>query len=102
MTPAHLRDHAKTAGVIATFGDFYVGRMRRRKPKTRRFVIGNVTGPRRDKIEIDVFIRGAGLKHALYNGAEFADLIESDEGVDFGKRLAKFGRETLRHATAYD
>src|ERR1700730_7461748 len=42
MFAAHLRNHAKAAGMIATFGYFQIGRMGRRQPESRRVVIRNV------------------------------------------------------------
>src|SRR6266516_407943 len=53
MSAAHLGNHAKTAWVIAAFSYFYVRKMCRRKPETRRVVIRNVSGPgvRERKIE---------------------------------------------------
>src|SRR5215471_17974267 len=41
--PAHLRNHAKSARMIAAFGNLYVGRVRGCKPEARRIVIGNVS-----------------------------------------------------------
>src|SRR6202165_193605 len=102
MFSAHLRDHAKTARMIATFGDFYIGRVRRRKAKARRVVIGNVTGARSDKVKIDIVIRAGVLEHPLDDWTELADLIQPDERVHLGKRLAELARETLRHASAHD
>src|SRR5207244_7199658 len=43
---AHLRDHAKTAGMIAALGNLHISRMGRRQPKARRVVIRNVTRSR--------------------------------------------------------
>ena len=34
--------------------------------------------------------------------AHLGHLVETDEGVDLGKRLAQFTRKTLRHASAHD
>src|SRR6266487_4486576 len=46
VSSAHLRDHTETARVIAPFGDFYISRVRWRKPEARCVVIGNVRGAR--------------------------------------------------------
>src|ERR1700724_3413464 len=54
MFAAHLRDHTKTAGMIAAFGDFYINRMRRGESKSRRVVVGNVGGPRIRERKIDI------------------------------------------------
>ena len=51
MFAAHLRDDAKRARMIAALGDFHVSRMRRRQPKPRRVVVGNVNGLARDEIQ---------------------------------------------------
>ena len=45
MAAAHARDDAETARMIAALGDFHVGEMSGREPKTRRGEIGNVSGP---------------------------------------------------------
>src|SRR6266581_3221082 len=56
MLAAHLRNYAKTARVIAAFGNFYVSEMRRRKPKTGRIVIGNVSGPPCGEAQIEIAV----------------------------------------------
>src|SRR5439155_17896050 len=56
MLAAHLRNYAKTARVIAAFGNFYVSEMRRRKPETRRIVIGNVSGPPCGEAQIEIAV----------------------------------------------
>ena len=62
MFAAHLGNHAKTARVIAAFGNFYVSEMRRCKSEAGRIVIGNVSGPavRERKIGLVVFSIGRG------------------------------------------
>ena len=45
VTSAHLRDHAKTARMIAALGNLHVGGMGRGKPEPRRVVVGNVSRP---------------------------------------------------------
>src|SRR5712692_4125220 len=102
MLSAHLRDHAKAARMIATFRNFYIGRVGGCKTEARGVVIGNVTGARGDKVKTDTFVCALVLKHALDNGTELAYLVEPDERVHLGKRLAELARETLRHASAHD
>ena len=99
MFPAHLRDHAKTARVIATLGNLQVRRVRRGKPEARRVIIGDVSRPRGDETVASAADPGY---NALNDRAELTDLIEPDECVHFGKRFAQFAREALRHATAHD
>src|ERR1041385_7258450 len=100
--PAHLWDHAKTARMITALGDFYVSRVRRGKPKVRRIVIGNVTGPPGNEIKIDIFISDFFAEQFLDDSTELLYLIESDERIYFGKRFAQFARKTLRHAAAHN
>src|SRR6266404_21986 len=50
----HLWDHAKTARVIAAFGNFNISGVRWRKPKTGSVVIGNINGMRRDEVVVAV------------------------------------------------
>src|SRR5437762_7767093 len=48
MTSAHLRNDAKTAWMVATFGDFEIGKMARRESKSGRRIVRNVAGPNID------------------------------------------------------
>src|SRR6266480_7051967 len=52
----HLRNHTKTAWVIAAFSNFYVSEMRWREPEPRRVVVGNVSGARVRKRKIDLVV----------------------------------------------
>ena len=83
MPAAHLRDDAKTAGMIAAFGDFQINAVRRGEPKTRRVVIGNVSRTRGDEVGAGAQIRYGCIEHTLDDRAQFAHLIEPDESIDF-------------------
>ena len=67
MFAAHLWNHAKTAWMIAAFGNFYVSKMRRCEPETRRIVIGNVSGPRFCECEIDIVAVGINVQRPTSN-----------------------------------
>src|SRR5437588_7549487 len=98
MFSAHLRDDAETAGVIATLGNFYVDRMRRRQSKARSVVIRNVSWPGIGKRKIDIFLG----QHSLDDRSELFHFIQADEGVDLRHFFTKLAREPLRHAPAHD
>src|SRR5687768_18493831 len=55
MGPAHSRDDAKRAGMVASFGDFYVCKVTRRQSKSRRGEIRDESGP---DINIDQRLNG--------------------------------------------
>src|SRR4051794_32297516 len=99
MAPAHLRDHAKAARMIASFRDLQVGAVGRGQPESRRIVIRNVSRLVRDE-GMPAIVLDA--QDPLNDSAHFAYLVQPNEGIDFGKRLPQLAREPLRHATAYD
>ena len=91
MFAAHLWNHAETARMIATLGNFHISRMRGSQSKPRRVVIGNVSWPRICKRKIDIL-----LPHDFLNDrAKFFDLIQANKGVDFRHFLAQFARKSL-------
>ena len=71
MFAAHLGDHAKTARVIAAFGNFYVSEMRRCKPEAGRIVIGNVAWTRCDEV-----VAGIGDAGSAYVGLATAGITD--------------------------
>ena len=102
MFAAHLRNDAKTARVVAAFGDLEKYGMSRSEAKTRGIVIWNVSRTRTRKGEL---ISGFGtllVEQTLHDFAEFRDLVQADERIYFGDRLPQLVSESLRHATAYD
>lgn len=100
--------------MIAAFGNFYVSEMRRRKSEARRVVIGNVRGPRRNKVvagiddatRIDLGVGVTGFNspgyNFLYNRSKLTDLIEADKRLHLRHLLPQFSRKPLRHAAAHD
>ena len=98
MFASHLGNDAKTAGMIAALGDFYVGGMRRCQAKSRRIVIGNVSWSRVRERKVDIFIRD----NSLDNRAKLFHFIEADECIDFRHFFAQLAREALRHAAAHN
>src|SRR5882724_7455747 len=113
MLAAHLRNYAKTARVIAAFGNFYVSEMRRCKPETGRIVIGNVSGTRVRKRKIRLMVlsvqrwtlgveRWAFCQDVFDDLSKLADLIEPNKCIHLRHLLPQFFREPLRHAAAYD
>ena len=96
MFSAHLRNHAKTAGVITAFGNLNVGSVRRREPEARRVVVRNVPGLRDNekwrKFVTCVFVtvQDAILRHNfLHDFSKLTDLIQADERIHLWKRLAQ-------------
>src|SRR5262245_30700716 len=56
MLAAHLWNHAKTARMIATLGNFHVSGMCRSQSETRCVVIGNVRGPYMCECKIKIVV----------------------------------------------
>src|SRR6266550_3337259 len=131
MFSSHLRNHAKTARMIAAFGNLYISRVRWRKPEPRRVVIGDVSWTRSNEVKIDMVGRRSGrnIEHRtpnierrtlgigcwkldvrcwmfsqnrLDNRPQLTDLIQANKCVHFGQRFAQLASEPLRQAAAYD
>src|SRR4030095_7012373 len=107
MFSSHLRNHAKTAGVIAAFGNLQVSGVRRRKPEARCVVIWNVTWSRGNEVIAGIGNAGsasvapvsAGVAappyNLFYDSPQLADLIEPNKGVHLRQSLAQLSREPL-------
>ena len=98
MATAHLRDHAKTARVVAAFRDFDIDRVVRGEAESGSRKIWDIAGLRRHQIE------RAGLvfiQDTAENRAGFGDLVEPDEGIHLGEFAGEIGGETLRETTAH-
>src|SRR5467141_3333679 len=124
MFSSHLRNHAKTARMIAAFGDLYISGVRWRKPEPRRVVIGDVSWTRSNEVKIEMVGRrsdrniehrtpnierrtlGIGcwmfFQNRLDNRPQLTDLIQANKCVHFGQRFAQLAPEPLRQAAAYD
>src|SRR5262245_8317799 len=63
MRPAHSRDDAKAAWMIAAFGDLHVSKMFRRQAKAWRGEIRNVLG-----VKVDLDERSGGWSVRLESG----------------------------------
>ena len=98
MATAHLRDHAKTARVVAAFRDFHIDRVVRCEAKSRRGKIWDIAGLWRHQIERAGFVL---TQDSAENGAGFGDLVEPDEGIDLGEFAGEVSGEALREATAH-
>ncbi len=97
MFAAHLRNDAERAGVITTFGNFYIGEMFGGEAPARGVEVGDVDG----KMVGHEIIRGGtegASQDSANDGGNLLQLVESDEGVDFRKFPGEFGGEALRHA----
>src|ERR1700751_2927148 len=108
MLAAHLRDHTKTAWVIAALSNFDVGGMRRSKSETWCVVIGNVGGPRfseskvpilgvnaqRPSVCIERWALSVGrwtfAQNFLNNLPKLCDLIESNKCVYLRQFVMQF------------
>ena len=99
VASAHLGNHAKATGMIATLGDFHIGGVVWRETEARGGEVGDVAGLRRHEVEDAGFVL---IEHAAENRAGFGDLIETDEGVHFGKFADEVAGKALGKASADD
>jgi hypothetical protein len=97
----HLRDDAEGAGVITAFGDFDVGEVFWGEAPAGGIEVGDVNG---QVVGHEVFGgRACGpSEDTAYNGGDFFELVEADEGIDFGEFPGEFGGEALGHAACDD
>ena len=88
---AILRDHAKSAGMIAALGDLHVGKMARRGQNARRQVV----------IEI-----GRGIGNRLVNSFadrdDPVDFVGPDDGIDLGHVFPDIAAVALDQAAGHD
>ncbi len=114
MFSSHLRNHAKTARMIASFGNLYISGVRWRKPEPGCVIIGDVSWARSNEVvagigdasRADVALGSAGVTDPGYNlfndRSQLTDLIQANKCVHFGQRFAQLAPEPLRQAAAYD
>lgn len=95
VAAAHARDDAEGAGVVAAFGNFYVGEVRGGEPEARHVPVGEEAGVAFDKVEGFVGrLRGI-LEEGEENVAGVGDMVEAEEGVHL---VAQFARKLRREA----
>src|ERR1700730_4085406 len=101
MPATHLRNHAETARMIASFGNFQVRKMPGGQSEARRGVIWYISRLRRHKIQ---WHRGWSLpsEHLANDFAGLGDLIDSHECAPLRNLVRELAGEPLRHATAND
>lgn len=98
VASAHLRNHTKTARVVAPFRDFDIHRMVRRKAESGSRKIRNIAGLWRHQIERAGLVL---IQNTTENRAGFRDLVQPDEGVDLREFAGEIGGEALRETTAH-
>src|SRR5207249_8493140 len=96
------RNHAKTARVIAAFGDLYVSEVSGRKPEARCVVIRDVSWPRLRKRKIDMVVVGISGQNFFDDFSKLIYLIQPNECVHLRHLLTQLFGKSLRHAAAYD
>src|SRR6202035_2110269 len=91
---AHLGNHAETARMIATFGNFQVRKMPGGQSESRGSIIGNVSRFGCDKIQRR---RGCSLaaEHLANDFAGLSNLIESHECVHLWNLVREFSGKSL-------
>jgi hypothetical protein len=101
MLAADLGDDAEGAGVVAAFGDFDVGHVVRREAEAGCGVVGNVARLGGDGVERAVCLKIT-LQSLADNGGDVGDLVEPDEGIDFGEEAGKVFLKTLGEAACHN
>ena len=99
VAAADAGDDAERAGVVAALGDFDVGGVSRREAEAGRVVVRDVFGLTSDEI-----FRAFGFfaEEAFDDGGDLSDLVEADEGIDFGHEAWEFFGEALGETTSDD
>ena len=93
---ADFRDDAERAGVVAAFRDLHVGHVTRGESEAGGGVVGDEDRLLCDRIE-GVFAEGA-VEDLADDGGDLGDLVEADEGVDFGEETGEVFLKALGEA----
>ena len=101
MFPAHLGNDAEGARVVATLGDFHIGKVFGGQTPAGRVEVGDVDG---EMVGDQILRRGTGgaSQDATDHGSNLLELVQTDEGIDFREFTGKFRREPLGHASGDD
>ena len=100
MLAPDFRDDTEGAGMITAFGNLEVSHMLWSEPKAGCGVVRDIARLGGDGVEGALF--GITFEGFAHDTGDVGDLVETDEGVDFGKKSGKVLLEPLREATCDD